>query len=60
MDQANPEKVSDRDSNPFFYDPDELKKLTPLGVPILGLIGTRVRNSSARGPHELVPPPAHS
>jgi hypothetical protein len=26
-DQANPEKVSDRDSNPFFYDPDELRKL---------------------------------
>ena len=31
-DEANPEKVSDRDSNPFFYDPDELKKLVPLGV----------------------------
>ncbi len=31
-DPANPEKVYDRDSNPFFYDPDELKKLIPLGV----------------------------
>ncbi len=31
-DQANPEKVSDRDSNPFFYNPDELIKLMPLGV----------------------------
>jgi hypothetical protein len=31
-DQANPEKVADRDSNPFFYDPDELKKLIPLSV----------------------------
>ncbi|MGC2163910.1 MAG: hypothetical protein WA634_18555 [Silvibacterium sp.] len=30
-DEANPEKVSDRDSNPFFYDPDELQKLMPLG-----------------------------
>jgi len=31
-DQANPEKVSDRDSNPFLYDPDELRKLMqPLG-----------------------------
>jgi hypothetical protein len=29
-DEANPEKVSDRDSNPFFYDPDELQKLMPL------------------------------
>lgn len=26
-DQANPEKVSERDSNPFFYDPDELRKI---------------------------------
>jgi hypothetical protein len=26
-DQTNPEKISDRDSNPFFYDPDELRKL---------------------------------
>jgi hypothetical protein len=31
-DVANPEKVSDRDSNPFFYDPNELQKLIqPLG-----------------------------
>jgi hypothetical protein len=30
-DQASPEKVSDRDSNPFFCDPEELKKLVPLG-----------------------------
>ena len=26
-DAANPEKVSDRDSNPFFYDPNELQEL---------------------------------
>jgi hypothetical protein len=26
-DQTNPEKISDRDSNPFFYDCDELRKL---------------------------------
>ncbi|MBZ5537680.1 MAG: hypothetical protein LAO31_17120 [Acidobacteriia bacterium] len=26
-DQANPEKLSERHSNPFFYDPDELQKL---------------------------------
>jgi hypothetical protein len=26
-DEANPEKVSERDSNPFFYDPNELDKL---------------------------------
>jgi hypothetical protein len=32
-DQADPEKVSDRDSNPFFYHPDELDKLIqPAGV----------------------------
>jgi hypothetical protein len=32
-DQANPEKVSERDSNPFFYDPDELRKIMqPLGI----------------------------
>lgn len=32
-DQANPEKVSERDSNPFFYDPDQLQKLMqPLGM----------------------------
>jgi hypothetical protein len=32
-DEANPEKISDRDSNPFFYDPDELRKLMrPLGI----------------------------
>lgn len=31
-DEANPEHISDRDSNPFFYDPDELQKLIqPLG-----------------------------
>ncbi len=31
-DEANPEKVSDRDSNPFFYDPKEFDKLMkPLG-----------------------------
>jgi hypothetical protein len=29
-DQANPEKVSDRNSNPFLYDPDEMKQI--LGV----------------------------
>jgi hypothetical protein len=28
-DEANPEKVSERDSNPFFYHPDELQKLMP-------------------------------
>jgi hypothetical protein len=26
-DEANPEKVSERDSTPFFYHPDELQKL---------------------------------
>jgi hypothetical protein len=26
-DEANPERVSERDSNPFFYDPNELDKL---------------------------------
>jgi hypothetical protein len=26
-DQADPGRVSDRDSNPFFYDPGELQKL---------------------------------
>jgi hypothetical protein len=31
-DQTNPENISDRDSNPFFYDRDELRKLMqPLG-----------------------------
>jgi hypothetical protein len=31
-DQANPESISDRDSNPFFYDPEESRKLMqPLG-----------------------------
>jgi hypothetical protein len=31
-DQANPKNISDHDSNPFFYDPDELRKLmAPLG-----------------------------
>jgi len=26
-DQANPEKVSERDSNPFFYDPEQLERM---------------------------------
>ena len=26
-DQADPEKVSDRDYSPFFYDPDEMQKM---------------------------------
>jgi hypothetical protein len=26
-DEANPEKVSERDSNPFFYDPGQLDKM---------------------------------
>jgi hypothetical protein len=26
-DQTNPKNISDRDSNPFFYDPDELRRL---------------------------------
>jgi hypothetical protein len=31
-DEINPEKLSTRDSNPFFYDPDELRKITqPIG-----------------------------
>jgi hypothetical protein len=31
-DDADPQKVSARDSNPFFYDPDGLKNVTePLG-----------------------------
>lgn len=31
-DQVDPKRISDRDSNPFFYDPDELHKLMqPLG-----------------------------
>jgi len=31
-DQADPKSISDRDSNPFFYDPDELGKgMQPLG-----------------------------
>jgi hypothetical protein len=31
-DQTKPEKIFDRDANPFFYDPDELNKLMqPLG-----------------------------
>jgi len=31
-DQTNPKNISDRDSNPFFYDPGELRKLMqPLG-----------------------------
>lgn len=28
-DQTNPENIAGRDSNPFFYDPDELLKLMP-------------------------------
>ncbi|MGA8216193.1 MAG: hypothetical protein WB799_21565 [Candidatus Sulfotelmatobacter sp.] len=38
-DQANPEKISDRDYSPFFYDPNEMQKMTgfkkmmPLGTP---------------------------
>jgi hypothetical protein len=32
-DQTNPKNISDRDSNPFFYDPGELRKLMqPLGA----------------------------
>jgi len=31
-DQANPKNIFDRDSNPFFYDPDELRNIMrPLG-----------------------------
>jgi hypothetical protein len=30
-DQTNPDNIFDRDSNPFFYDPDELRKLMPAG-----------------------------
>ncbi|MGC1781347.1 MAG: hypothetical protein WA708_02395 [Acidobacteriaceae bacterium] len=31
-DEANPRKIFDRDANPFFYDPDELRKfMRPLG-----------------------------
>ena len=31
-DQTKPEKIFDFDANPFFYDPDELRKLMqPLG-----------------------------
>ena len=26
-DEVNPQKISERDSNPFFYDPDELRNL---------------------------------
>ncbi len=38
-DQADPEKISDRDYNPFFYDPNEMQKMMgfqkmmPLGSP---------------------------
>jgi len=40
-DEANPEKLSQRDSNPFFYDPDQLQKLMqPLG-PNLSLPGKK-------------------
>ncbi len=31
-DEANPEKVAERDANPFFYNPDELKNLMSPGV----------------------------
>jgi hypothetical protein len=30
-DQTNPKSIFERDSNPFFYDPDELRKLMPVG-----------------------------
>jgi len=33
-DQANPKNIFDRDSNPFFYDPDELRKVRKLMVPL--------------------------
>jgi hypothetical protein len=26
-DQADPEKISDRDYSPFFYDPNEMQKM---------------------------------
>lgn len=33
-DEANPEKIFERDANPFFYDPDELRKfLEPSATP---------------------------
>jgi hypothetical protein len=33
-DEVNPQKISERDSNPFFYDPDELRNLMqPPGLP---------------------------
>jgi hypothetical protein len=31
-DEADPEKILRRDSNPFFYDPDELSNL-PMQLP---------------------------
>ena len=33
-DQADPEKISDRDYSPFFYDPNEMQKMT--GPPKMG------------------------
>jgi hypothetical protein len=30
-DQADPEKISDRDYNPFFYDPNEMQKMMGFG-----------------------------
>jgi len=33
-DDANPKKILDRDSNPFFYDPNELQRLTQPLAPI--------------------------
>jgi hypothetical protein len=33
-DEVNPAKISERDSNPFFYDPNELRNLMqPPGLP---------------------------
>ena len=35
-DDADPDKISERDANPFFYDPDELRKFLQLpSMPIL-------------------------
>jgi hypothetical protein len=27
VDEVNPDKIAERDSNPFFYDPEELNKI---------------------------------
>jgi hypothetical protein len=27
VDEVNPDKILERDSNPFFYDPEELNKI---------------------------------